>query len=150
MKYKFLIPFLAVMAITHTGTARADYGGQYCREYTKTIRVGGVLKSAYGTACLQPDGDWKIVSLRGPDRLYDDIRREARRDKPKIIVVKNYRPHYAGRYPLFWYSDYRGGWRPYYHSRSYSHGWNKHHAYGHHGNNHHDNDRHGGRGRGRH
>jgi surface antigen len=36
--------------------------GQYCREYQQTITVGGQTHQAYGTACRQPDGSWKIVS----------------------------------------------------------------------------------------
>ena len=36
--------------------------GQYCREYTQTITVGGKKQTSYGTACRQPDGQWKIVS----------------------------------------------------------------------------------------
>jgi surface antigen len=35
--------------------------GQYCREYTQTITVGGKKQTSYGTACRQPDGQWKIV-----------------------------------------------------------------------------------------
>lgn len=35
--------------------------GQYCREYQAHIRVDGELKNSYGTACRQPDGQWKIV-----------------------------------------------------------------------------------------
>jgi surface antigen len=35
--------------------------GQYCREYSQTISVGGEQQSAYGRACRQPDGTWKIV-----------------------------------------------------------------------------------------
>lgn len=40
---------------------RSD-NGQYCREYSQTIRVGGELKKGYGQACRQPDGEWRIVS----------------------------------------------------------------------------------------
>lgn len=36
--------------------------GQYCREYSQTIQVGGKSERAYGTACRQPDGNWQIVS----------------------------------------------------------------------------------------
>ncbi len=36
--------------------------GQYCREYTKEIQVGGRVQQAYGTACRMPDGQWQIVS----------------------------------------------------------------------------------------
>lgn len=35
--------------------------GKYCREYQQTVYVGGKKESAYGTACQQPDGSWKIV-----------------------------------------------------------------------------------------
>lgn len=35
--------------------------GQYCREYSQTINVGGKQESAYGRACRQPNGEWKIV-----------------------------------------------------------------------------------------
>jgi len=47
--------------VTPTETFRkAD--GQYCREYTQTVNVGGKTETAYGTACRQPDGTWKIVN----------------------------------------------------------------------------------------
>ncbi len=32
-----------------------------CREYQSTVMVGGRPQSSYGTACLQPDGTWRIV-----------------------------------------------------------------------------------------
>lgn len=35
--------------------------GEYCREYSQTINVGGKTERGYGTACRQPDGTWKIV-----------------------------------------------------------------------------------------
>jgi surface antigen len=35
--------------------------GTYCREYTQKIVVGGQSQQAYGKACRQPDGSWKIV-----------------------------------------------------------------------------------------
>ncbi|MBL28087.1 MAG: hypothetical protein CMM50_11135 [Rhodospirillaceae bacterium] len=36
--------------------------GQYCREFQQTVEIGGEKQSAYGTACRQPDGTWKIIS----------------------------------------------------------------------------------------
>jgi surface antigen len=36
--------------------------GQNCREFQQSIVVGGRTENAYGTACRQPDGSWKIVS----------------------------------------------------------------------------------------
>tara|TARA_B100000686_G_scaffold351884_1_gene452026 strand:- start:59 stop:535 length:477 start_codon:yes stop_codon:yes gene_type:complete len=32
----------------------------FCREYQQTITVGNKTEQAYGTACRQPDGSWKI------------------------------------------------------------------------------------------
>lgn len=42
---------------SYTNTA-----GQYCREYQQTVTIGGNEETAYGTACRQPDGSWKIVN----------------------------------------------------------------------------------------
>jgi surface antigen len=36
--------------------------GQNCREFQQTIVVGGKTENAYGTACRQSDGSWRIVS----------------------------------------------------------------------------------------
>ena len=43
------------------GPTYRDSSGQTCREYQTTVNVGGRLRDAYGTACLQPDGDWRVV-----------------------------------------------------------------------------------------
>jgi surface antigen len=34
--------------------------GQYCREFTQTITVGGKTREGIGTACRQPDGSWRV------------------------------------------------------------------------------------------
>lgn len=47
--------------ITPTRTQQLA-NGEYCREYKQTIVVGGEQHQAYGTACRQPDGTWKIQS----------------------------------------------------------------------------------------
>ena len=36
--------------------------GQYCREYQQTVIIGGKTQEAYGNACRQPDGNWKIIN----------------------------------------------------------------------------------------
>lgn len=36
--------------------------GRHCREYQRTVIVGGLPQASYGTACLQPDGVWRIVN----------------------------------------------------------------------------------------
>lgn len=47
--------------ITPTRTYKSP-DGEYCREYTSTVTVGGQTEKAYGTACRKPDGSWQIVS----------------------------------------------------------------------------------------
>ena len=51
----------------HSGTVVAQpayqtTAGQYCREDQQTVQVGGQSQQAYGTACRQPDGSWKMVN----------------------------------------------------------------------------------------
>jgi len=36
--------------------------GQYCREYQGGMSVGGYPQRGYGTACLMPDGSWRVVN----------------------------------------------------------------------------------------
>lgn len=36
--------------------------GQPCREYTTTVTIDGRKQTAYGTACREPDGSWKIIN----------------------------------------------------------------------------------------
>jgi hypothetical protein len=47
-----------------TTAERYDTAGRYCREYQRSVVVAGREQQAWGTACLQPDGDWQIVSER--------------------------------------------------------------------------------------
>ena len=35
--------------------------GEYCREYEQTVTIGDETQAAYGTACRQPDGKWRVV-----------------------------------------------------------------------------------------
>jgi len=42
---------------TRVGT---DAAGNQCREFQQEVTIGGNVEQAYGTACLQPDGSWKI------------------------------------------------------------------------------------------
>jgi hypothetical protein len=39
-----------------------DSSGRYCREYQRTAVINGMEQPVYGTACLMPDGSWRIVS----------------------------------------------------------------------------------------
>jgi surface antigen len=35
-------------------------GGTYCREFQSNVTIDGKSEKAYGTACRQPDGSWKV------------------------------------------------------------------------------------------
>ena len=41
-------------------TYQTSYG-QYCREYLATVQIDGAMQQAFGTACRQADGNWKIA-----------------------------------------------------------------------------------------
>ena len=34
----------------------------YCREYTREIVIDGETQTAYGTACMQADGSWRLIN----------------------------------------------------------------------------------------
>lgn len=36
--------------------------GRYCREYQTTVTIAGTGQLGYGTACLEPDGSWRVVN----------------------------------------------------------------------------------------
>jgi surface antigen len=42
--------------------AYQNKSGQYCREYQQNITVGGKNETAYGKACRQADGTWKVIN----------------------------------------------------------------------------------------
>jgi surface antigen len=48
-------------SVTPTRTYESSQG-QYCREYQETVTIDGKQHKAYGTACRQPDGSWKVVN----------------------------------------------------------------------------------------
>jgi surface antigen len=45
--------------VTPTRTFKNNLG-TYCREFTQEVIIGNEREKAYGTACRQPDGSWKI------------------------------------------------------------------------------------------
>ena len=47
-------------SVTPTRTFKSS-SGEDCREFEQTVTIDGRTEVAYGTACRQPDGTWKIV-----------------------------------------------------------------------------------------
>ena len=48
--------------VTPTREGRHTSTGNYCREFKQTVTIDGRTEEAFGTACRQPDGSWKITS----------------------------------------------------------------------------------------
>jgi surface antigen len=48
-------------SVTPTRTYYSKANKGYCREFDTKVLIGNVTHNAYGTACRQPDGSWKIV-----------------------------------------------------------------------------------------
>ena len=42
--------------------AGTQYSQNYCRQYNGSVNVNGNTYPSYGTACLQPDGTWRLVN----------------------------------------------------------------------------------------
>ncbi|HEY1096485.1 MAG TPA: hypothetical protein VGF14_04530 [Alphaproteobacteria bacterium] len=55
------LTYLATTALLLLGTGAA-HADPFCREFTSNVNVGGRLQQGVGTACLNPDGSWQIVS----------------------------------------------------------------------------------------
>lgn len=89
-----IMGFLALCAVTGLAPGQAQAAGRnyddYCREYTRTVYIGNRQQEAYGTACLQPNGDWKIVDEDDGRRIGQTFRSEN--------MPTNYPPVYQPRY----------------------------------------------------
>jgi hypothetical protein len=57
-----LPPRGAPLSVTPAGQPYRTADGLYCREYTATVGIAGAAQPSYGTACLMPDGAWRIVN----------------------------------------------------------------------------------------
>jgi hypothetical protein len=55
-------PAYAYPAPPAVATRPAAPASGYCREYQSTTTIDGRPQPVYGTACLQPDGSWRIIS----------------------------------------------------------------------------------------
>lgn len=49
-------------SVTPIRDGRNAQSNAYCREYQTTVVIDGREQSAFGTACQQPDGSWKVTS----------------------------------------------------------------------------------------
>ncbi|MDD9920259.1 MAG: hypothetical protein OXR68_06530 [Alphaproteobacteria bacterium] len=78
-----VLPLLAV------SEAYADNGGNYCREYQKYVKIDGKREKAYGTACLQENGSWKLISEAKPKK-HGKKQSKARKKNLEKKVVRHF------------------------------------------------------------
>ena len=78
--------------------ARA-YDNDYCREYTRTVYIGGRTQDAYGQACLQPNGDWMIVGEGLGNDIPDNVNNVEYVIRDNNRYVTPTRVVYYDRYP---------------------------------------------------
>ncbi|MDX9690225.1 MAG: hypothetical protein EOM37_08705 [Proteobacteria bacterium] len=60
----YIVPTMPVSAPIVVNPSSPTYYngyGQMCREYQSSAWVGGAQRQTYGTACLQPDGSWRVA-----------------------------------------------------------------------------------------
>jgi hypothetical protein len=134
MKKQIVLSLGALISFASPVIAKAD--GEYCREYTKNVSIGGKIQQAFGTACMLPDGTWKMMN---EDGQYTSENINIIDEEPQVNYVTNnyYEEDYyprRGRTSLFTVSFGNGGlwrrgmWHPHNHGRHY--GWrNNHHRY---------------------
>lgn len=51
----------ASLPAEQTSPTYTDDQGRFCREFQSTAIIDGEEQATYGTACLQPDGAWRVV-----------------------------------------------------------------------------------------
>jgi len=92
-----------------------------CREYQQIVTIDGQKQRAYGTACRQDDGSWRVVS---PSSVYTQVAAA-----PVYQAVPVSRPVYYDPYPRY----YPYWWWPFttFHFSYIKHSGGGHHYYGH-------------------
>ena len=119
---------LTVAGVAVAGNAQAY--DAYCREYQRRVTIGGKVQDSYGTACLQPDGSWKVVGEGAPEVVGSVVPEPVYVPQPAVVYQEplyvpyqtTYRTAYSPA-PLWWgvnlsFNDHHRTSRPVYrHSR---------------------------------
>lgn len=131
---------LASAALITSNAEANQYGnGQYCREYTETVEIGGRRESGYGTACLQPDGSWEKQGYDYNKQSYSSNNITYQKPSQTTVYIIDNEPIY-NRYPTHYYhrNNYRNRASNFnislgnssYNSRRNNYRYNKHHYRG--------------------
>ena len=119
MTLKILNTVLTVGAIVAgiSMATPAKANDNYCRDFNQKIHINGNYEQAYGRACLQPNGTWKIISSSSYD---DDDDYETSHYK----IKRTYTHAAPFRLALYWGDGhhYHG------HGKHYKKRYRRHHA----------------------
>lgn len=107
---------LFTFAMLGAATAQAQDGG-YCREYQQKVTIAGTVHNTYGTACMQPDGSWRMVAPA--DDVAPPLQPVVQQVQQPVVVqdVVYEQPYYVQRQPVlypsvglsFGFNDWHGG-----------------------------------------
>jgi hypothetical protein len=138
------VTLAATFVLTAAAPKEASAQDSYCREYTRSVYIGGQREEAYGTACMQPDGSWMIVGegLGGdiPENVtkVNYIIHDDRRDfvPARVVYVEPKYKYYKYKKPppsFVWYNNgryvnyhpkYINYGRGHHYNGGYNYGWN--------------------------
>ncbi len=125
----------------------------HCREYSQSVTIGGQQQRSYGTACMQPDGSWQVVSQNGQYRNHSypapapapviyspppvvyapPPPRPVYYSSPGLSISFGYNDYYRHKHHRKpWYKRKKHWGHPHYHHTYHGHKWRKgHHWRGH-------------------
>lgn len=137
--------FMAAACVIFWGASPAQ-AQNYCREFTSTSTIGNRTQETVGTACLNPDGSWQIVSgVNRGARFYDHgpngygSNQVTYIQQPHVTYAQPQAVNYIWRERVYTPSSRviiinRGHTRPYYHHVHRNQrpwGWQQRHGYSH-------------------
>ncbi len=137
------VTLAATFILSAAAPKQANASDSYCREYTRSVYIGGRREEAYGTACMQPDGSWMIVgeglgndipvNVTNVKYIIHDDRRDFVPTRVVCVEPKYKKYKYKNAPPSFvWYNNgryvnyqkkYNNG-NHYGHGRGYNSGYN--------------------------
>lgn len=82
---------------------------KHCREYTQKVTIGNKIKTAYGTACLKPDGSWQLHPNKVEKIVHHKHKAHVKKEHVKVVhhtkkkhkhhaKEVHYKPHHKKRH----------------------------------------------------
>lgn len=96
-----MLKYLGVMVMVTALPMAAE--AEVCREYTRTIMIGGKAQEGVGTACQQEDGSWRMQGSGEEVEMASSSYPQVIERERVIVVEKEpeYHRHYRRAEPTF-------------------------------------------------